>query len=84
LLLTDWIASTTLTTNGTPDHYDYSGWTWSAGPGASGGGGGGGDELSIDVLPTMTAEQGAQIAAAILGLWALAWALRLIRESTGY
>lgn len=33
--------------------------------------------LSIDVFPTLTADQGAAIAGAILGCWALAWCLRM-------
>lgn len=37
-------------------------------------------QTSDDVWPAMSAEDGATIGFAIVGLWGLAWALRLMRK----
>ena len=52
-------------------------------PGAGSGSGSVGGGQVITALPELSVEQALQIAGAFLGLWAFAWACRLVRDAMG-
>lgn len=81
LVEADWIASVNVWGSyGDTGH--LSDFTFGSSGSSSGGSSSGSSgTLEIDVLPTLTPEQGAQIAGAIAALWAIAWAVRHIRDA---